>query len=188
MLNKLYCSIADVLLRRDIIEKDDYDVIVYGLDNVIYTFLSLGGIVLLGVIFGLFKETVVYLAVQLPLQLMGGSFHARTHLKCFALMVAVWFVFAAAYTFLPYIAIASLSAVGCLLIWIVAPIENVNAPLSKKQKRNGWIFVRIYAPIMLALGIFICKTNMALGTATLLAVAISGFSMLAGYFSKDRVR
>lgn len=98
--------------------KHSRDAYVYGLDLILYTFLSTAGLLLIGALFGRLFETVLLVALFYTNQTHGGGFHASSHLKCFLTMASGLLVFVASfYVYLPIWGYILLALIGFFLLF-----------------------------------------------------------------------
>lgn len=82
--------IAKLAVRKlsdsGVIDKTLIDVYIYGADAFIYILASTAGLLLTGIAFHRFWESLLILCVYYSNQTVGGGFHATTHLRCFTVM------------------------------------------------------------------------------------------------------
>lgn len=81
--NRLTC----MLEKRGVIPHASREVYVYGLDVMLYTYLSTTALFLIGLLAKRPLETVILISLFYANQTLGGGFHAKTHLKCFLTML-----------------------------------------------------------------------------------------------------
>ncbi len=121
--------ILTILERKGASYKHSRDVYVYGLDLMIYTFLSTAGLLLIGALLGRPFETVLLVALFYTNQTHGGGFHASSHLKCFLTMVSGLLVFIASFG-------VSLSMWGYILLASISFILLFTHPLVLHQNKS----------------------------------------------------
>lgn len=132
-----YCT--DVMLKQDVIDKGQRERMLYGLDLLFSSILSLLSFTILGMMLGKGAETFWLLAVMIPMQSFGGGYHCQTHFRCWLLMVISMGV--ALYGLVQFpqwmLWCATLAASGA--IFGLAPIEHPDAPFGEvfrqKMKR-----------------------------------------------------
>jgi accessory gene regulator B len=83
MINFLATKISKKLVEFDIVEFDDFEVSIYGLEIILSTVFEIGGLVAIGVVLGLLKEVLVFVVFFSTLRIHSGGYHAKTCLKCF---------------------------------------------------------------------------------------------------------
>lgn len=174
------------MVRQGIVDAEDSDVYEYGFDVLIYTVISLGSVLLLGALLGIFKETALYLLVPIPLQGLGGGFHASTHARCFTTLVSAYLIGMALCFLLPPFAALALGALGFLAIFRLAPIEHVNAPMTDEKAVRMRRFARVYSALLFTLSALLIWRYGALGVPFAIGLFTSGVSMGAATWLKRR--
>jgi accessory gene regulator B len=153
LIDRLIGSVADSWVRRDIIEADERDVCVYGLDLIVSTCLNISALLLAGLAAGLFAETAAFLCVMLPLQSYAGGYHADTHLRCFLLMLAGWLIVVPNAGFMPQRAAIGASVASCAVICAMAPVPNKNVNMSAAHRARLRRIARVLALAFAALSV-----------------------------------
>ena len=187
-MEKFVNSVGAYLQDKKALQEDDIDVFTYGLDLVIFSIVSILGLLVLGFVVGHFLETVFYLLAFTPLQTTGGGYHAKTHLRCFLITLAGWLAAMILCHILPLWIIALFMLQGILTVFKYAPIEHVNAPMSPRQRRK----MRRYArTICVAMFVCVC-TAYTFGSTLLIPVAAGigmyGISANVAYRMKTNTR
>lgn len=138
MISQLACNISDYFVKTNIIEADQRDVIVYGLDIMISALITTVAVFLLSLAYGALIEVALYLVCVIPLRKCGGGYHAKTHWGC-TLMQCV--VFTAAFflskLIVPVTGIISISVFFALAIAVVvlkAPAEHPDNPIDEDKR------------------------------------------------------
>lgn len=188
MLDAVYSIIAKKLLARKIINEDDEDVIIYGLDMIVYTIVSLVGIILLGAFIGLAYPTFLLLLFQIPIQSCGGGFHAKTHLRCFALMIVSWGLVMLLYSFLSTYLLVLLCIPSILITWLIAPIEHINAPMSSRKRKKMRKITQVYACVISVSSISFIGILPHIASIASLALFSCSISMLCALGAKTTIR
>lgn len=168
--------------------ESDRELYKYGLDLIYMYLLNVGVLALAGILAGRFLETLSLLFGFALIQTFGGGYHAKTHLRCFLLMLAGW---GAAMLIIPFYAgspalqyVSALS--GLAAVFVFAPVEHKNFPLSAGKKEKMRRAARIN-------GIVVCAAAALLSLlfplssvpATLfLSVFFSGLSIVSAVLQK----
>ena len=170
------CILA--MIDYGVITKEQKAIVRYGLDLLFSAIISLVSFAVLGMILGVEVQTLLLLAVFIPLQSFGGGYHCQTHFRCWILMLVDYIL-----------AIFVSGRVPMGLLWCggilssfsfckLAPIENPKAPFCKGfQKKMHKIVIEIYIITMLiAILMFVCGIEW--GRLIFAAVSLSGFSIM----------
>ena len=79
MLDKIIFLMKKNLL---ILTEDDEIVVKYGLELLFNTVISVSVLMIIGILMGLFKETLLFYLTYLFLKKNTGGYHANSHLGC----------------------------------------------------------------------------------------------------------
>lgn len=100
MFDTLIGKIVGYWVAEGIVPEDDRDIYEYGLESVLFPLVNTAAIIATAVPVGMLPESLVLIAALIPLQCLGGGYHATTHLRCFLITYMNWL---AAMLALPYI-------------------------------------------------------------------------------------
>lgn len=137
MIEKLAENVALLFLKKDIIEKEDLEIYIYGsellISEIIGTLLILG----IGVVFEKFFKTILYLFVFTIIRVYAGGYHAPSHRTCITsfsllfvgvLIITEW-IFKRKVDIL--LVIGTIVSVG--IIFLFAPVEDHHKPLDRYE-------------------------------------------------------
>ena len=168
-------------ITAGIVPERDKDIYVYGLDLILFTALNIFAVLTLALLFHKTQDTLLLLSVVLPLQLVGGGYHAQTHFRCFSIMVLGWccvMPLAAYLTPLPAVLTAGISVVT---IFLLAPVRHVNVPMSEKRRQKMKKAARLLGTFFALLSILLIglfPVHAHIGAVCALGLGIIAFSML----------
>lgn len=164
MINKI-CEYLTNKIRKQMPEINDEkaEVINYGIQLIVgeipKIFLMFG----LGIILGLWWQTLLAFFLLLPYKIVSGGFHLKTHIGCFlctnivycgnAYISTIW-NFPNEIT--KYITILGIFILGIIMVSIYAPADTENLPiLTKKERKTKKILSYIFLIINLLVATFI---------------------------------
>ena len=150
---------------------------IYGLDLLLSSIVSVASFLILGVLLGAGLQTVCFWGIFIPLQSFGGGYHCQTHFRCWLLMLVCYL--GALYIIVPLpISILWCGAVLASYSFVkLAPIENVHAPFSEAFRRKMHVGVLgVYVLALVFAGIC-CSWNIVITKVILTAVLLSGSSI-----------
>lgn len=176
-MDVLISRITKYLIDQEIIPAQEEELMIYGLDMVIYTVLSLTSLLIMGALVGHLVTAAVLLCGFCPMQMLGGGYHAQTHLRCFLTMAIGLGISILAVSYLPAWSLMLMGGFGVCFIFLLAPHENPNAPMSDEKKRRMRRYVRIFACIYFALSCILWAMHISFSPIMALAVFCSGISM-----------
>lgn len=183
-MEKLISSCVTAMVARNVIEKEKQQVIVYGLDLLFSSVISLMSFVVLGVILGKEIETLILLAIYIPLQSFGGGYHCETHFRCWLLMMVGYLVAVFGMMNLPSQLLWTGALMNAYSFFKLAPVENPKAPFSERfrGRMHCCVMSLYFVALILAAGVMWRRCEL-LGPI-LTAVVLSGVSIVSAKLKK----
>lgn len=156
MITKLSKKIVSFFVQNEVILKEDREVYEYGMQLLLSTLFN--GIIALtlAIITKTLWQSVCYLTTFILFRMCAGGFHARTHGGCSSIFVVVFCIFLSYIKYAP-IEIYLITTVGTtifsiVMIFLFAPLEHKNKPLSdsdkKRLRRNSIIYIIILTIVL----------------------------------------
>ena len=170
MIDK-FCRYLTNKVRKQMPEIDDEkaEVILYGIQLIVgeipKIFLMFG----LGIILGLWIETILAFFLILPYKVCSGGFHLKTHLGCILSTNIIYCGNAYLSTIVNFpneiskiITIIAILIFGIIMVSIYAPADTENLPiLTKKERRTKKILSYIFLIINMFVALFIPNTTIS---------------------------
>ena len=167
MIDKI-CEYLTNKIRKQMPEVDDEkaEIINYGIQLIVgeipKIFLMFG----LGIILGLWWQTLLAFFLLLPYKSVSGGFHMKTHIGCFlctnlvycgnAYISTIW-NFPSEMS--KYITILGVLILGIIMVSIYAPADTENLPiLTKKERKTKKILSYVFLILSLAVAAFVPNT------------------------------
>lgn len=181
MITELSKQISHFLYQKKVIEKDMIEVHQYGFETIFSTLLGFFVNLVIGIVFRITLLSIVYYFVFCTIRQFTGGYHADTYLKCNLTFAATTiFIFGMAKmadmcNFYSIIFHLLLIIFSVAVIWIKAPVENENKPLSEDQKIRNHRLSVITVTGLAVLSIFLHKESIlisALIAFTLFIIAV----------------
>ena len=182
MINKLSSLISSKFVEHNIISKSVKDVYMYGIEITISSIIGFVITCLIGLLFRMLMQTMLFYVIFILLRSMTGGYHAKTYLKCnFIYSIITLFIVTfskAAYEMQISFGILTLLFLPSIAIFIwIAPVENVNKPI-KAEKRVYWKSISIVTSVLLyLLSLLLYKSQHTL-EATVIVITIFSVSVL----------
>lgn len=134
MLNILIKKSTDYLISHNVIDADDRDVYEYGFHSLYSNVIIFSIIGLISIAVKQFPQTVIYHIAFILMRNNAGGYHAKTQVQCFFMSTIIWMLslWIIATIASPALTIC-LALFSAILIWIKAPIEHENNPMSEKK-------------------------------------------------------
>lgn len=182
MITLLGKNISLFLCRKNIIAKEEADIYQYGFEAILSTILGLIITLLIGLAFSMVLFSVIYYGIFVIVRQLTGGYHADSYLKCNILFSFVTFfvlgmtklIYSSQMYTLPMHLMLLIIAAIC--IWRFAPVENLNKPLTPKQKNRNHKASMIILLVLciLSSALYTFKTDFAV----LIALTLFSISML----------
>lgn len=181
MVTKFVELLCAQLIASRMIAAGDREVYAFGIRALFTQSAHLLLAVSLGGAFGLFWESILFLAAYMPLRIYAGGYHAPTQARCFLASLAMVFVVLVILQGIPaqlqFAAAFGLAAVAAAVVLRFAPVEHENKPLDAAEQ----IVYQRKARRMTALiatGIVICFFCGSKTGALTLSLSLSAESIL----------
>lgn len=178
MTHRLAVNIADFLLCDGTIQKEDYDIYVYGYEILLDTVTQLAVLLVAGVVTHVFFETVVFLLVFSYIRKYSGGYHASTKCMCNIITYLVWgIVMHCSILFELSIMIKIvLCATVTVITYCRAPVEHPNKPIGEecvvyRKKALCRVMIVAFCSVVMHDGVPICS-NIMCWTLTCIGVSI----------------
>lgn len=144
MTHKIAGFIASMLQKSKVIEDDDSIFYQYGFEILIDTVLQTILLLIIGILLGKPMETLVFLIIFTLIRRYSGGYHANSKLKCtlvstFVMLISIGLPIFFSNT-ISYIVGAVLAIIT---IWVFAPVEHPNRPLTDNAIRHCRIYSRV---------------------------------------------
>lgn len=126
---KKYVSKAIVnWLLQDNQEKQWYEVYLFGTEQVLGNFINVLTILIIGIAFEEFLQTIVLISAFMGIRSYAGGYHASSVLRCYILTnsVIVWVLFVMKYMPLENTILGYMSLASSVIIFILSPIDTEN--------------------------------------------------------------
>lgn len=160
--------------------EDESDVLVYGLDLLFSSVLTIAALLLLGWIAGFGLSTLLLLAAFIPLQSFGGGYHCQTHLRCFLMTTCNVLAALLLSRLLPLSLLMIAALAAALPIYRIAPVEHPNAPFGEAFGRRMAKIVRVAYLSELALAVLLLLFGAGHAARPILAaLSLSALSICA---------
>lgn len=134
---KLSHKIGDNLVHSNLIKEEDAEIYIYGINQILVSVLNVSSALIIGLVFGVFFEIAIFMAVYIPLRSFSGGYHAKTPLRCYIFSVVMLIIVSIGikYFSAPDLAYVIAFLSGLFIVLILSPIEDKNKPLDKTENK-----------------------------------------------------
>ena len=147
MIARVAEKISYFFIQKKIISDSDAEIYSYSFEMLLATLLNLFAIILIAVILNKIPETLIYLSAFLPLRIIAGGYHADTHFRCILILIITYLLVLFLVEITPdkfiFQAVLVSAVISVITIFLLAPVEDINNPMTKEQKINLKIKSRI---------------------------------------------
>ncbi len=148
------------------IDDERAEVIMYGIQLIVGEIPKIFLLFGLGIILGLWWQTLLAFFLILPYKVVSGGFHLKTHIGCFICTNIVYCgnaILSTIYTFpsniIKYSVILATLILGIIMISLYAPADTENLPiLTKKERSIKKILSYVFLILNMLLALFIKNT------------------------------
>lgn len=190
MIEYIAGRISNYLIKREVVSREEKDVYEYGFQILLSTILGILIVLILGLAANSLITSLIFIAVFCSLRFKCGGYHANSYLTCNIVFTMVFMIVLLVEKFSEKVLISPailfmIYLLGFFVMYMYAPVENVNKPLDEDEKRKGkresYILYAMWSAVGLILYIYNYNAMVTL-TATIFMVVIL---MLAG-IAKER--
>lgn len=190
MIHKLSVKLSELLVQAGMDSglKAHY---AYGAECTMGTSLVLIILFLYAIIAKQGMYMLIYIVSWLPLRVFVGGAHAHTHIGCNLTSIGLGILSVAFTEYLykiPIYAIIPITALCCLIFYIVAPVIHKNHPVSKERILKMRSFARVYSAVIGVLLCICCAIHTKYFVPIFMAYFTTAASAVIGYFSKSRLK
>ncbi len=147
MITYLAKRITEFFISYDVIKKEDREIYQYGNEIIISSLLDFFILLAFAIGFNDFVNVILFWIVFFILRKFGGGYHAGTYLKCkivFSVNIFIVMIIMHDFKYVYNIYLLILMTVfSCVSIFLLAPVDNENKPLSETEKRINALKCRI---------------------------------------------
>lgn len=184
MFHNLAVDIAFLLIKNKIVDIEQRDIYVYGLEVILLN----GSLLLVFLIASLLSGTMInflaYMIFFLPIRIFSGGFHAKSSDSCFILSTMMYGISIAITAFFPLLyqnwKWTGAGIISVIVILALSPMVNENNPLTKSQQKRNRIIVCILLAVDLVVYILCCYFNWRFASNELVFVVFDALLLLMG--------
>jgi len=133
---KVFDKIAARMVECGTIDAEDKEIYEFGLKYIADMILNFATTLIIGFIFGMVWQGILFTASYIPLRSYAGGYHARTPLRCYIFSVVVTVCVLLGLKYLPYCnVLLAATAVSGILLFVFAPVGDENKPLDEIETK-----------------------------------------------------
>ncbi len=180
---KLSHKIGDDLVRSGVVKEEDAEVYIYGINQILAYVFNASSSLIIGLIFGVTFEIIIFMATYIPLRSFAGGYHAQTPLRCYIFSVIMLIIVSIG---MKHLCLAdwlyyAILAVSVFVILALSPVEDKNKPLDevehKVYKRRTMLIAAV--EVVMCFSLWMMKLH-SLFAAVVYSFTVLGFMLIAG--------
>jgi accessory gene regulator B len=147
-----------VLIKEEIIQQSDEELYQFGINQLFLFLLNIATTVIIGAVFGMLWQSILFSASYIPLRRYAGGYHAKTPRRCYCLSVLLIMGVLFILKYIPFsqLGMIIVLTVSFTVIYVKSPIESENKPLSDAERTLYQIKARRILLAETALAILLC--------------------------------
>jgi len=131
-------KLSSLFISHEIIPAEDKEVYEYSFEVLLSMLVSFVVLFSIAILTGTVTNTMVYLTGFIPLRLVAGGYHAKTHFRCLVILMCAYATFLLLQhmllaEFLIYGIVLS-TIVSVILVFFFAPADDSNKPMTEAEK------------------------------------------------------
>lgn len=136
MFNKISERITQLLVKQETITSSQKELYRYGFNQGFTILFNVITTLVIGCVFGMVIQSIVFLISYIPLRSYAGGYHAKTPWRCYFVSVVLMSVVLSIIKMMPHsvIAYSLIIGAGSMVCVALAPIEDKNKPLDKTEQ------------------------------------------------------
>lgn len=152
MINRISERIAFFLLNKKVIEENELEIYIYGYEVLISSVIDFSIVLLFAIIFNKIILMTTFFTMFVSIRIYTGGYHADTFGKCKIVFIMICLLL----VITSYIDVLLIPMIIVMILYnatvfILAPVENINKPLSfcekKKYRRISIVLSLIWTTI-----------------------------------------
>lgn len=148
MLENLAKSTARFFVSQNIVKSEYEDIYAYGMEILLSTVINGVIVLFIAILSDTVLPSLLFFTAFILMRRSAGGYHAKTHIGCMMILIAVHLMFMVLINVIPDSIIPILSyfsiAYSCISVYLFAPIEHPNKPLSSGDRRKLRVKSLIY--------------------------------------------
>lgn len=194
MIQRLSDRLTGQLILKGVISEENQEIYTYGFLALLSTVVNALIMIIIGILLGLFFETIIFMFAFGVLRVYSGGYHANSHFSCILLSASVYCLAMLTIKFMPtqysHIFSVLIGIVSLVVIVIFAPLEHINKPFVGDEYNKFRFMSRMIAicelGIIFIIAIFFYKIIRVPVVISLAMLGVSFVLILAKILEKRR--
>lgn len=129
-------KLTDILVENQIVDSESRELYQFGIEQTFTIILNLITTLVIGLLFGMVWQILLFMAAYIPLRSFCGGVHAKTPLRCYFSSVILLTAIEAIikYASLNMTEFVIIYWIASIIIIFLSPVEDLNKPLDEVEK------------------------------------------------------
>lgn len=182
MISRIALTITDWLRKRDIIVQEEYEIYLFGMEQLLSSIMNMVSVLIIGMILGVLLESIIFLMAFKFIRQYAGGYHASTRIRCYLLsiMTIITVLSVIKYVSMDEIILVTLSGLASIVILLLSPIDTENRRIDaveriyyRKKTIIIWV-IELFIAVMCMIVHFYEGAKCIVLALLVLAMALSG--------------
>ena len=172
-MNDISGKIVNRLLEKGAVRKEDYEIYLFGINQLLIIILDLLTVIVIGTAFGKAVQTIILVTAFMILRSHAGGYHASTPFRCYILTALTIIISLSAMNYIEcnLLILTGLWTVSGIVILMPAPVDDMEYIYYRKKTIVVWGLESIAALLCAVIQFGIGSEGIVLAQ-TVLAVAL----------------
>jgi len=182
--------ITDSLVNAGAVPSEDKALYEYGIRMGILMVINIVTAVLIGLVLGMFWQSIIFLLAYNPIRTYSGGYHARTPLVCYLLSIPMMVAVLLGIKMLPWNGYICAVALLCsvVIIEILAPVADPNKPINEREKIVYKGKARTYSAVFFGAALMLWVAGMKqVSLSIMMALGVAAVMLVLGAIKNGKI-
>jgi len=190
MMANISERITQSLINAGAAPAEDKALYEFGIRQGILLVINIATAVLIGLLLGMFWQSIIFLLTYNPVRTYSGGYHARTPLACYLLTIPITMAVLMGIKMLPWNVYLCVIALFCsvVIIEILAPVADPNKPLNEREKIVYKGRARTYSAVFFGAALMLWFAGMKqVSLSIVMALGVAAVMLVLGAIKNGKI-
>lgn len=182
--------ITDSLVNVGAVPSEDKALYEYGIRQGILLVINIATAVLIGLIIGMFWQSIIFLLAYNPVRTYSGGYHARTPLACYLISIPMMVAVLLGIKMIPWNGYICAVVLLCsvVIIEILAPVADPNKPINEREKIVYKGRARTYTAVFFGAALMLWAVGMKqVSLSIMMALGVAAVMLVLGAIKNGKI-
>ncbi|PKM65541.1 MAG: hypothetical protein CVU95_14505 [Firmicutes bacterium HGW-Firmicutes-2] len=187
MIKQFAKTLTSFFMHEMIIESEDYEVYLYGTEQLLINLSILLVVITTSAITGWWKETFFFFYGIIPIRVVAGGYHASTPFRCNKLTIVVYIVnlllINALVSRMTVLVLIMMFGFIVLSVFRIGPVDNKNREIKNREYESVWKRskkVCIFIVMICVVQLLLLGPQSSILMSTLMGAVVATISLIIG--------